>query len=290
MKTISFIHPKIALGLVLSLLIGTTQVSLAHETAGKNLIHSINVNYELYQLSKNDLEGYSEQIGGGMYTYPSLRDDVRHSMITRASTGKAGFEFYTSPVPADYKDDMVHFFFYSDIDLNNLEPYDIQVNGSALLSILPDEKGNLQIIENPGNGNASFYMYRRDVNGDGQGAFRLSVPVSMLSLGQKARISVYGQARGTNAWFMLFKEPHAIQWLRDVATQDVSFSVKQFNDKLLIDAPAHLAGEKVMVVSDGKESALAEFQQQGEVARASVIALAPREYLYHQVRARRVCC
>jgi len=276
MKTISILQTRIAASLVLSLLTGTTQLSLAHETAGKNLIHSINVNYELYQLSKNHLEGYSEQIGGGMYTYPSLRDDVRQSMITRASTGKAGFEFYTSTVPADYKADLVHFFFYSDIDLNNLEPYDIQVNGTALLSFRPDEKGNLEILDNPGNGNASFHMYRRDVNGDGQGAFRLSIPVDMLTLGQKARISVYGQARGTNAWFMLFKEPNTIQWLRDVAAHDVSFSVKQFNDKLLIDAPAHLVGLKVMVVSDGKKSKKAEFLLQGEMAKASLIAPAPR--------------
>ncbi len=66
----------------------------------------------------------------------------------------------------------------------------------------------------------------------------------MLQKGERARISVMGQARGTNAWFMLFKVPHAIQWLRNVAQQDVSFSVRQFNDKLLIDAPAHMAGKK----------------------------------------------
>jgi alpha-mannosidase len=197
-------------------------------------------------------------------------------MITRASTGRAGFEFYTSTVPVDFKGETVHFFFYSDIDLNNLEPYDIQVNGSPLLTMRPDEKGNLQIMDNPGNGDANFYMYRRDGNGDGVGAFRLSVPVSMLTSGQRARISVMGHARGTNAWFMLFKVPHAIQWLRNVALQDVSFSVKQFNDKLLIDAPAHLAGKKVSVISDGKESKKAEFELQGEMAKASVSAKAPK--------------
>ena len=168
----------------------------AHESAGKNQIHSVNLNYNLYQICKNDLEGFSEQIGGGMYTYPSLRDDVRQSMIARASTGKAGFSFYTSTVPVDFKEEMVSFFFYSDIDLNLREPYDIKVNGKPLLSFMADENGNIQIIDNPGNGDAIYYLFRRDHNGDGVGAFRLSMPASMVQKGERARISVVGQAKG----------------------------------------------------------------------------------------------
>ncbi len=150
MKTLAILKVRTVLGIILSILIFASGHVRAHESAGKNRIHSVNVNYSLYEICKNDLEGYSEQIGGGMYTYPSLRDDVRHSMIARASTGKAGFEFYTSAVPSSNKEETVHFFFYSDIDLNNLEPYDIMVNGSALLTMLPDEKGNLRIVDNPG--------------------------------------------------------------------------------------------------------------------------------------------
>jgi alpha-mannosidase len=270
MKTL----PKV---IILSILLLASSSVKAHESAGKTQIHSINVNYSLYQICKNDLEGYTEQIDGGMYTYPSLRDDVRNSMIARASTGKVGFSFYTSTVPADFKEEMVSFFFYSDIDLNLREPYDIEVNGKPLLSFLPDEKGNIQIIDNPGNGDAIYYIFRRDHNGDGVGAFRLLMPASMVQKGERARISVTGQAKGTNGWFMLFKVPNAIQWLKDVAQKDISFSVKQFNDKLLIVAPAHLAGEKVSVVSDGVESKEAIFQLQGEMAKAELTALAPEK-------------
>ena len=158
-----------AIGVVLSILISASGNLKAHESAGKNQIHSVNVNYSLYQISKNDLEGFSEQIDGGMYTYPSLRDDVRHSMISMASTGKAGFSFYTSRIPADFMEETVSFFFYSDIDLNLREPYDIRVNGKPLLSFIADENGTIQILENPGNGNAIYYLYRRDGNGDGVG-------------------------------------------------------------------------------------------------------------------------
>jgi len=275
MKTLAISKLRSVTGIVLCILVFASGHVNAHESAGKNKIHSVNLNYKLYQICKNDLEGFSEQIGGGMYTYPSLRDDVRQSMIARASTGKVGFSFYTSMVPVDLKEEMVSFFFYSDIDLNLREPYDIEVNGKPLLSFIADEKGDIQIMENPGNGDAIYYLFRRDHNGDGVGAFRLLMPASMVKKGERVKVSVVGQAKGTNGWFMLFKVPNAIAWLKDVAQKDVSFSVKQFNDKLLIVAPMHLAGEEISVVSDGVESKAASFQLQGEMAKAELTASAP---------------
>jgi len=258
-------------------LVLTPAMVKAHETARQNQIHSVNVNYSLYQICKNDLEGFTSQISGGVYSYPSLRDDIRQAMITRASTGKAGFEFFTSVIPADYKEEMINFFFYSDIDLNNREPYDIKVNGRALLSFAPDENGKLQITDNPGNGDARYYLYRRDGNGDGVGAFRLSVPAPMVTKGEKAVISFTGKAKGSNAWFMLFKVPNAIKWLRSAALNDVSFTVRQFNDQMLIDGPAHLAGQEVCLVSDGVKSKTKIFRLQGEIAKASVYSEVPEK-------------
>ena len=275
MKTLIALSMRLISCITLFILLLAPARVKAHETAGKNQIHSVNVNYSLYQICKNDLEGFSSQISGGMYTYPSLRDDIRQAMITRASTGKAGFEFLTSTVPADYKAEMINFFFYSDIDLNNLEPYDITVNGKELLSFAPDENGNLQIIENPGNGDARYYLYRRDGNGDGVGAFRLGVPATMVKKGDRAIVSVTGRAKGSNAWFMLFKVPNAIKWLSRAALNDVSFSVRQFNGQLLVDAPAHLAGQEVYLVSDGIKSKTAIFKLQGELAKAAVTAAVP---------------
>lgn len=277
MKTRTAFKWKIVISTVLSILVFSSGNLFAHESAGKSQIHKVNDNYDLYQICKNDVEGFSNQISGGMYGYPALRSDIRDAMIARASTGKAGFEFLTAKVPADLKEEMVNFFFYSDIDLNNLYPYDIKVNGKPLLTFVANKNGKLEIKNNLGNGNAQYYLYRRDANGDGVGAFRLSIPAKMLVKGEKAKISVFGHAKGTNAWFMLFKVPNAIQWLKNAALNDVSFSIKQFADKLLIDAPARLVGQKVYVIADGKKSKAGTFTLQGETAKASVTSLAPKK-------------
>ncbi len=277
MKTKINLRLKLALLALVSVSFFTLENLKAHESAGKNQIHSVNINYELFQICKNDVEGYTSQTKGGVYSYPSLRDDVRQAMIARASTGKAGFEFLTANVPADHQGESVDFFFYSDMDLNIREPYNIKINDKALLSFVADENGKLQILNNAGNGDANYYLYRRDGNGDGIGAFRLSVPASMLKKGEKAKISVVGQAKGTNGWFMLFKVPNAINWLKEAALRDVSFSIKQFNDQLLIDAPANWTGQKVSVVADGKKSTTATFKLQGDMAKAAVKSIAPQK-------------
>ncbi|WP_430816870.1 glycosyl hydrolase-related protein [Carboxylicivirga sp. RSCT41] len=269
---------KLMVLICLVFLIGHLPVS-AHESAGKNQIHHVNVNYELYQICKNDINGFTSQSGGGIYSYPSLRDDVREAMIARASTGKSGFEFYTSEVPIDHKGEVVNFFFYSNIDLNNLEPYDIFVDGKPLLSFVPEENGQLKLFNKRKGAKAEYYLYRRDGNGDGVGAFRLSVPTALLEKGRKAKVSVFGQGKGTNAWFMLFKVPKALEWLKEAALNDVSFSIKQFSDQLLIDAPAYLVGKKVSLVVDGKNSNTVTFKLQGEMAKAAVKAAAPQESL-----------
>ena len=55
-----------------------------HEGNGHNAIHELNQNYRLYDICKNDIEGYSQKLSGGDYTYPCLREDLGDAMISRA--------------------------------------------------------------------------------------------------------------------------------------------------------------------------------------------------------------
>ena len=59
MKTLTGFKIRTALGIVLSILIFASANVTAHESAGNNQIHSVNLNYKLYQICKNDLEGFT---------------------------------------------------------------------------------------------------------------------------------------------------------------------------------------------------------------------------------------
>lgn len=250
--------------------------SFAHEGNNHNHINELNTNFKLYARCKSDLEGFSEKLGGGSYTYPSLREDVSSAMISRASTGKMFFEFLTSEVPANYDKDEVHFFFLSDIDLNLREPYDIQVNGMSLLTFIASADGSLQILENPGHGGAEYFLIRRDGNGDGIGAFRLKIPTTVIEKGARAKIKVQGHARGSNSWFMLFEANDVIERLKVSAESECAFSIKESGENIIVDAPAHFTGRSIQVISDGKKSKKVSFTYQNEFSRAVTKAKPPQ--------------
>ena len=255
-----------------------TYKSFAHEGAGNNHIHTINTNFKLYRQCSADTEGYAYKLGGGEYDYPSLRDDHREAMIARATTGKSGFEFMTGKIAEDHEGDDVTFFFYSNVDLNKRLPYDIKVNDRPLLTFQAREDGSMEILDNPGRGEIEYFLVRRDLNGDGVGALRLTVSKSIVSNGAQAKISVYGHHKGSNSWFMIFKVPDAVSHLARTATQEVSFRIRQFNDMLLIDAPLRLAGQTIQLVSDNKKSKKITFKVQSELAKASARIAAPKKF------------
>lgn len=267
---------KISFRIIPVLLFHLMAFSLAaHDGAKQNHIHEVNAKYQLYQICQNDIDGYAKKISGDDITYHSIRVDVRDALISRANTGEMSFELLTSPVPMNNQKKEVTFFYYSDISLNLREPFDIKVNDRPLLTFLAEEDGTLSILDNPGKGSAEFVLVKRDNVGDGLGAFRLTVPTSFLEKGKQAKISVTGKKKNSNAWFMLFKVKDIIPWLSIAAKNEVAFNVKQFNDQLLIDAPKHFHGKSVFVISDGVKSKTSTFKAQGEISKASVVALPP---------------
>ena len=52
-----------------------------HGGGGHSHIYEINTRYNLYNLSKNDIEGYKEKISGRDYTYQSIREDITKALV-----------------------------------------------------------------------------------------------------------------------------------------------------------------------------------------------------------------
>ncbi len=241
-----------------------------HGGNGQGHIQELNVNYRLHRICKNDLEGYSEMLSGSkFFAYPSLRDDVKAAMIARATTGKMGFAFLTGEVPADYSAEQATFLLLSDIDLNQREPFDIYLNGALLLTFHANEDGTLTVTENPGSAKAEFILVRRDANGDGIGAFRLTVPVRLLEKGERARLRFLGHQKHSNSWIMVFKAADVVERLEKSVSREAAFEIREREGRLYVDAPAHFGGQPVYLVSDGKKSPTRTFQAMGDLAKAA---------------------
>ncbi|GAB5553594.1 MAG: hypothetical protein Sapg2KO_31850 [Saprospiraceae bacterium] len=250
---------------------------LRHEGNGNGHIQELNTNFRLYNICSEDIEGYQEMLSGSeFFTYPSIRDDISVSMIARATTGKMGFEFLTGIVPENYNKEQVTFFLLSDLDLNQKKPFDVYVNDQPLLTFHAKSDGTLSITSNPGKGAADFIIVKRDANGDGIGAFRLTVPSSMVKKGESAKIKFVGKNKGANSWIMVFKATDAIRRIKTSVTKEAAFLIKERNGKMHLDAPGHFAGKQVTLLSDGKKSTPQVLKKQGEMARASFSIQAPK--------------
>ncbi|MCB9289239.1 MAG: hypothetical protein H6560_18160 [Lewinellaceae bacterium] len=241
-----------------------------HGGAGNGHIQELNVNHRLYDIGKNDIEGYKAMLSGSeFFSYPSLRDDVGVSMIARATTGRMGFEFLTGEVPANYSSDKATFLMLSDIDLNQREPFDIYLNDEHLLTFHANEDGALSVIENPGHGEAEYILIRRDANGDGIGVFRLTVPTYLLEKGKSARARFTGHKKNSNSWVMIFKATDVIERLKRSVSSEAAFMIKEKDGVLYVDAPTHFDGKPVYLISDGKKSEHQIFKSLGDISKAS---------------------
>lgn len=248
-----------------------------HEGNGNGHIQELNVNHRLFNIGKNDIEGYKEMLSGSeFFLYPSLREDINVSMIARATTGEMGFEFLTGEVPENYASDKVTFLMLSDIDLNLRESFDIHVNDKPLLTFNSNEDGTLSVTDNPGNGAAEYILIRRDGNGDGIGVFRLTVPTSYIQKGKSAKIKFNGHKKNSNCWVMIFKATDAVERIKKSVFTEAAFVIKQRNDVLYVDAPTHFSGKSVHVISDGKKSKRKTFKAQGELSKISFALEAPK--------------
>ena len=241
-----------------------------HEGNGNGHIQELNTNFRLHQICKNDIEGYKEMLSGSEYfLYPSIREDINVSMIARATTGEMGFEFLTGEVPTNYASDKVTFFMFSDIDLNLRESFDIHVNDKLLLTFNSNEDGTLSVTNNPGNGAAEYILVRRDGNGDGVGAFRLTVPTSYLEKGKSAKVKFIGHKKNSGCWVMIFKASDAVERIKKSVFNEAAFLIKEKNNVLYVDAPTHFSGKQIYVISDGKKSKRNVFKAQGELSKVS---------------------
>lgn len=249
-----------------------------HEGNGNGHIQELNINHLLFTIGKNDIEGYREMLSGSeFFLYPSLREDINVSMIARATTGEMGFEFLTGEVPTDYAADSVTFLMLSDIDLNLRESFDIHVNDKHLLTFNSNEDGTLSVTENPGNGNAEYVLIRRDLNGDGMGVFRLTVPISQLQKGKSAKVKFVGHKKNSNCWVMIFKATDAVERIKKSVLDEAAFVIKEKNGVLYVDAPTHFEGKEVYLVSDGKKSKRKVFKSLGDLSKASFKIRPPKE-------------
>lgn len=247
-------------------------------TSSTNHIQELNTNYSLYQICKDDIEGYSKSLSGREFgAYGSIREGLYNSLFMRSNKDDEPIAFLTDKVPSDYKKETVTFFMISDITLNHRDHFNIHINDNFLLTFQANENGTLSVSDNTVKSDVEFLLVRRDGAGDGYGAMRITVPISMLKKGERAKIKIEGHKKNTNSWVMIFTANDAIEYITKLAHSGASFDIKEKNNKLYVDAPTYFSGKKIYLISDGIKSMVKTFTALGETAKATFNIPPPKE-------------
>ena len=95
----------------------------------------------------------------------------------------------------------------------------------------------------------------KDRNGDGVGCVRMTLPSSMVDVGQRARIGIVGRREGNPSWFMIFKCADALTQLRAVSAHEAWYTLllDRTTGALDIFTSSNQKGKRIAVENQGRE-------------------------------------
>ncbi len=159
---------------------------------------------------QDTLAGYASTISGETITYNSYTPLATEALLTRTNTGAMAIEWWTVPVPEDYKGDTVCFAWTggnASGTATGSARFDLFVNGTFALTIAPGKDYHAAGWQFSGNTGVSvrFMARGRDDNNDLSGEMILRVPKPWFSPGKPLRIKIVGERQDTGDWLMVYQ-------------------------------------------------------------------------------------
>ncbi len=222
------------------------------------------------------LEGYAEDIDGAKLPYHShLARDRTPAILARATDGTSTMAWKTSSLPEKMEGDSVTFLWVSAIGSNQGEGgFDIFVNDEKRFTIRSRDAASWS-VEGPDGGRVDFDTIFKDQNQDYFGYMRLTAPVAWLKPGVPASIRITGHADHLATYVMIFKDTHAVGFLRGHGKRTIfNKSCVEFDGQgrvlLSLVTRPELAGEEVALVIAGAPLASVRLDAQDGLAAGSV--------------------
>ena len=145
------------------------------------------------------VSGYSKTIAGEELRYHSPIPHVDRSLLVRSLDRRRYIEWETASLPPGHNEDETVFVFMGGIDVNtDVRRFDLQLNGEPVLQFENPSSTEERSLRWEGTKGvtAEFKVTEIDKYNDAMGFVFLSVPSSLLSDGEPARLRVAGESAG----------------------------------------------------------------------------------------------
>ncbi|RLD71938.1 MAG: hypothetical protein DRJ10_19060, partial [Bacteroidetes bacterium] len=202
---------------------------------------------------KGSYEGFQTSDCKSVISYHSLRNDITDGLLTRATNGSMEIGWQTQAIPNYFKADGAWFVWLAAIDITDKKVnFDVFIDNVKRFTF-PSGKRTSWSYTNPDGGILKYQSFDSDQHGDSHGYMTLYAPKSWLKSGKPLEIKIVGEAAGENTWVIVFKAGDIISYLEKLTEYqlwlDVSISVYQGKNDVIVTAPANLAGQKLFYIS-----------------------------------------
>jgi len=195
--------------LTISLLIFSQLNILAKEGSKNKLL------FEFIMNTENYIEGFKSNIGGGAFTYMSLRNDVSKSLLVRCTDGTSPVEWKTDVVPTNQNSDGAGFIWMAaQGTFNSSGEFDFIVNGTKRFTIPAGKSGGWQLKGEDGS-RLSFVEVEEDQHGDSHGYMKLWIPKQWVKKGEAQNIKILGNAARLASWIIIYQANDVISYLQN---------------------------------------------------------------------------
>lgn len=192
-----------------ALLIAFNLISGTSEAQDRSIHHT----FQLAKRAQNYFEGFQENTGNNQFSYPSLRDDVTSSLITRCTDGTMAIEWKTATLPWVITSDTVGFLWMASADhTTEGKKFEIFINGVPRFTFISSGQQQKE-FRNKDGGTLGFSGISGDQHGDYHGYMWIWAPKDWFEAGQPQTIRIVGEAAGSNSWIIVYQAKDALSFL-----------------------------------------------------------------------------
>ncbi|WP_203256909.1 glycoside hydrolase family 38 N-terminal domain-containing protein [Hyunsoonleella ulvae] len=154
------------------------------------------------------INGYGKAVSGVNFAYPSPHSYNDPCYLTRATKDVGPMEWETVAIPENHTGKTVSFIWVYGMDVTpNSEAFDLSVNNQKVLTfnnpVSTEEKS--RTIQGNNGVSLQFIQSMVDSNRDEMGYAVLTLPTTMVTLGQPVLLKIGGVPNNSSAWYMTFK-------------------------------------------------------------------------------------
>jgi hypothetical protein len=157
---------------------------------------------------KSIFQGYSKDVSGNSLSYHSPLPDVSQSLLVRSHPDYHTIAWETEMIPKDYNGKSIKFVWMYGIDADiKKHDFHLSINGKQILTFHNPPSGEDAEWDFSGANGSTFTLRKTFVDKyeDPMGFATLTIPTNLIRYGEPAVISVSGDNKGENTWYMTFK-------------------------------------------------------------------------------------